>query len=541
VLFAGSSAFADTHYVDLSSVSPTAPYTNWVTAAHTIQEAVDSAEDGDEVLVEDGLYNSGSRVAPEQVLCGNRVVIDKAVTVRSVNGAESTIIEGQGPRGDSGIRGVWMADGAVLDGFTVTNGYTIALSTAEDYGGGVFCVSSDALIANSVIVSNGAYSGGGSYYGSLTNCTLSGNSAEEYGGGSYRGTLNNCTLIGNSAYRGGGAYDGTLNNCTLFGNSANYSGGGAYDGALKNCIVYDNTNENVDSSSSLSFCCTNNPHFMDAANGNYRLAADSPCRDAGLNAFATTTTDLDGNLRIVNGTVDIGAYEYQGDDLHYITATAGEHGSVSPSGKINAPAGTNLVFVIAPEAYYQTADVRTNGVSAGAAGATDFVWQDIQSNGTLVVSFEAVLVTNNVPAWWLVQYGWTNNFDAAALADTDGDSLAAWEEYVAGTCPTDPNTDGDQFDDGVERSSGADPTVDDSVVYAAVLNNAAAYDLYSSDAVSEIGIGDLLLSAEDGSAQLNLQLQQSQDLQEWSDVGSPVEWTLPTETNVLFYRVQALP
>lgn len=157
VFFTGSVAFAETHYVDLNSVSPTAPYTNWVTAAHTIQEAVDASTDGDEVLVADGLYNSGSRVAPKQVVCGNRVVIDKAVTVRSVNGAEKTIIEGQGPRGDSAIRGVWMADGAVLDGFTVTNGHTIALSTVEDYGGGVFCVSSDALIANSVIVSNGAY------------------------------------------------------------------------------------------------------------------------------------------------------------------------------------------------------------------------------------------------------------------------------------------------------------------------------------------------------------------------------------------------
>ncbi|MBN2684834.1 MAG: hypothetical protein JXR40_06105 [Pontiellaceae bacterium] len=127
------------------------------------------------------------------------------------------------------------------------------------------------------------------------------------------------------------------------------------------------------------------------------------------------------------------------------------------------------------------------------------------------------------------------------MADTDGDSLAAWEEYVAGTCPTDPNTDGDQFTDGVEWKSGADPTVDDSVVYAAILSNSAAFDLYSSDAVSGIGVGHLLLSTENGSAQLNLQLQQSQDLQEWSDVGSPVEWRLPMENNVLFYRVQASP
>jgi len=50
--------------------------------------------------------------------------------------------------------------------------------------------------------------------------------------------------------------------------------------------------------------------FVDAANGDYRLAGGSPCIDAGDNSFVTSETDLGGNVRIVNGTVDIGCYEY---------------------------------------------------------------------------------------------------------------------------------------------------------------------------------------------------------------------------------------
>ena len=54
------------------------------------------------------------------------------------------------------------------------------------------------------------------------------------------------------------------------------------------------------------------PEFVNAATGDYRLREDSPARDAGSNSIAGLgATDLDGKPRVLAGSVDIGAYEFE--------------------------------------------------------------------------------------------------------------------------------------------------------------------------------------------------------------------------------------
>ncbi|MHC1763363.1 MAG: choice-of-anchor Q domain-containing protein [Verrucomicrobiia bacterium] len=368
LLSAAVSASAATRYVWQDSPSPGPPYTNWTTAAWAIQEAVDAAAPDDEIAVTNGLYATGGRAVGTNLLV-NRVAVDKPLTLRSVNGPDVTVIQGyQVPgttNGDGAIRCVYLTNGAVLSGFTLTNGATLSQGGdsyeqyLERFGGGVWCPSSNALVSNCVLVRNSAeYGGGGAFRGTLNKCTLSSNSVTSSGvlggggggastsalnkcmlsgnfaysgGGASECTLNDCVLSGNHADRGGGAAGSMLNNCTLTGNSADYGGGVCYAPlgpgcALNNCIVCFNTArvEPNYASSTLNYCCTtpmpsigvgnitNAPQFVDLATGNLRLQSNSPCINTGNNAYVTTTTDLDGNPRIVGATVDIGVYEFQG-------------------------------------------------------------------------------------------------------------------------------------------------------------------------------------------------------------------------------------
>ena len=189
------------------------PFANWVNAATNIQAAIDVAQNGDTVLVTNGVYDTGG-IAVNSVLT-NRIAITKAITVRSVNGPQVTSIVGKEPLGNTAVRCAYVGSNACLVGFTLTNGYTQYTNDSLNRvgsGGGVWCESVSAVLSNCVLTGNRAYCyGGGAYGGTLFNCTLTGNSA---------------STVGNGGGGGGGACYSTLYNCMLTDNGVWYGDGG---------------------------------------------------------------------------------------------------------------------------------------------------------------------------------------------------------------------------------------------------------------------------------------------------------------------------
>ena len=144
----------------------------------TIQEGIDVASDGDTILVGPGTYIEN-------------IIINKNIILKSVQGAEATIIDGNNngtvvminQHSTSEYYGYpdIHAD-VVLDGFTIQGGN----STETDIpSGGIVIGVSNSIIKNCKIINNTSNDGGGAFAegGSFIDCVVMNNSSNFEGGG----------------------------------------------------------------------------------------------------------------------------------------------------------------------------------------------------------------------------------------------------------------------------------------------------------------------------------------------------------------------
>ena len=253
-------------------------------------------------------------------------------------------------------------------------------------GGALSFVGGGAVIANTLFESNRAETIGGAIsaeYGSeldISRSRFTANSASDRGGAlaivNSTARFVNSLLVQNRSTFGGGAImqsgsSVSLLNTTFADNETYGQGGGIeqFGGTLgaTNSIFWGNRDLNPDKAietaqikmtvgaSSVSFSIVeglqvfagnNNLAYAPLFVSNYQVSAYSPALNTGLNAAGAGAFDLAGKARVVSGTIDLGAYEYQG------AAAAGspvELFSLPRSVKVCTGAGEEAVLTVVGE------------------------------------------------------------------------------------------------------------------------------------------------------------------------------------------------
>lgn len=330
----------------------------------TIQAGLDTAADGDTVIVADGVYTG----------VGNKDLdfAGKAITLRSAGDAPGACVIDC----ESDGRGFYFhsneTSASLVRGFTITGGVT-------ERGGGIACLQASPAIVNCRIIGNVATDDGGGVHcmgfssPAFVNCLFAGNTASGSGGAAYligsSQSFVNCVFVANEAVTGGGAVwcrDGStpnVINCLVVGNASWYQGGGfgcLFNGnpIIINSILRGNTPteifilndtatptvtfSNVEDGAGYFWfgegCIDSDPLFSDPdgpdndpatwTDNDYRLLPASSCIDTGSNAaipFDTFDLDADGDYdellpfdldkapRLIGNPpmVDMGPYEAQ--------------------------------------------------------------------------------------------------------------------------------------------------------------------------------------------------------------------------------------
>jgi len=464
------------HCVNINGASPTPPYLTWSTAATNIQDAITASAVGDIVLVTNGLYATGG-VSMDGVIT-NRVSINKAILVESVNGPNTTAIQGawdpNSTNGPGAIRCVWMTTNSILGGFTVYGGATRAYATGGQavYGGGVWgpktnlnsAASPACTVANCIIMSNAAsYLGGGAYEANLNYCTIATNAAigngtqGGAGGGAAACNLKNCfvtanTASGSSFSEGGGMNNCNSRNCAVNKNSSTVSGGGAYQGTLTNCSVNGNFIANINGGTGGGVANCTLVNCIVYANQDNSLSYSSNSNSTGCTfSFSCTTPAASGTGNITSDPLLLG------DGIHLSSASpcigAGSSAAVSGADidgqSWNSPPSMGCdewqpppIIAVQPNyAIGPSTDGLTGSVVVAGQAPFSFFWTQngspIQDNGHYSNSSTANLTINNFgPAdAGTYQVVVTNSYGSATSAVVQ---VVIHAVNVAGPNPTSP-------------------------------------------------------------------------------------------------------
>ncbi len=485
------------------------PGTNWASAFHTIQAAVDASADGDTVLVTNGYYDTGGALTPGYGL-SNRVCVTNAIVLQSVNGPDATLIVGAtdpatGGLGSNAVRCAYLTGTATLSGFMLTNGHTwpdqhFYLDPNEpDRKAGGALLTGGAVITNCVVTANrGGFIVGGVYLSAGTRvarCRILGNRAngvsyvsgafcaigsaiedsliaENSGGGlgaiSCDGRMTRCTILRNSDTGVDVGPTGILIQCLISSNSTSWGmqgGGATVAGMLDRCTLIGNAAARGGGAHCLGGGTLRSCRLV----SNLSLADNSGLfkDNGGGGAYCQAGATLMNCTLVGNSSMGKGGGAYAKDGSSQINCIV--------FGNSSREAGSNIFTAVsAASILHSCSPDLAHGPNGNITNAPMFA--DMASGDYhLLQGSPCIDAGTNTPAAGADIDGIPRPLDGdndgtpvadmgayefvSPTGDSDRDGLVDADEIgVHHTDPLNPNTDGDPEPDGREVVADTDPT-----------------------------------------------------------------------------------
>jgi hypothetical protein len=180
------------------------------------------------------------------------------------------------------------------------------------------------------------------------------------------------------------------------------------------------------------------------AGGNFHFALyldGAPIPQAGFRFASANTNQAHLSRLVMSGPFHLDDLVVDTRDpftsLYLLRASAGPRGAISPSVDVFVEAGGSQAYAITPDQFFHVADVLVNEVSMGAVTHLDLT--NVTQHAQIRAVFAPDRTASGTPHWWLHAQNpaWSADFEAADLGNPDGDALATWQEFVAGTHPGD--------------------------------------------------------------------------------------------------------
>lgn len=423
--------------------------------------------------------------------------------------------------------------------------YTLSNSVTDEYTNCVFAnndifdysfLATNTKTTNCIFYAN--YIRNGALFGfskvTATNCTFSGNvsaSSNEIISQSNSFSLRNCIIDGNNI-GSNGTLAGNFNN--LFNTASAGTIAPDFPEMRATNLIFSKVEGYVTGANDFGsgFLISTDPMFVDPSNvkgpdniwgtadDGLRLQSTSPAIDVvGDNSLPFDTNDLDqdgdttealsldiaGNARKQGNAMDLGAYEFNSSEIgsYTLLSTAVTGGTVTPSGVSDHLENSSVSITASPDEGYLFS------TWSGDINTTENPTTLVMDRNKSVV---AVFIQDD--------------------NDDDGDGLSNYlEAVIYGSNPNQTDTSGDGFNDKTIVDAGFDPTQN----YQDLITSLSYYSL---DSLEDLRSGSVLInSGPNNSAKLHLQIERSEDLENWTIQSQDlIEIDIPVSSDTEFYR-----